>query len=96
MIEGLRIIDGEADTAAIAEYEAGRREALRLGMFAGGAVISATMVPALLGARNAFAQGEDTAESDGEILVGAIGLILAVPVTTAIGVAIVKASSQSS
>ena len=51
----LIIEDGDADTAAIAAYEATRRDAVRRGLAAGGAVIGAALVPALLSVRNAFA-----------------------------------------
>jgi len=66
----LLIDDGEADTQAVAELEASRREALRLGIAAGGAVLAATTVPALLCARNAFAAADD----DATILASAITL----------------------
>jgi hypothetical protein len=56
------IEDGDADTAAIAMYEASRRDAVRLGLAAGGAVVGAALVPALLSVRNAFgASGGDAA-----------------------------------
>ena len=66
----LRTADGEADTSAIAELEASRRDALRRGLAVGGRVLAASMVPALLGVRNAFAAAED----DGSILTRAIVL----------------------
>lgn len=49
-----------------------RREALRAGLLAGGA-LTAAAAPALIGARDAFAQAEDTSDTDSEILVGLIG-----------------------
>jgi rubrerythrin len=56
------IEDGDADTAAIAAYEATRRDAVRRGLAAGGAVVGAALVPALLSVRNAFgASGGDVA-----------------------------------
>ncbi len=68
---GLRILDGDVDTAVIAEYEVTRRDTLRRGLAAGGAaVLAATSIPLLLGVRNAFAQ----AEGDAEILTSAIGI----------------------
>jgi rubrerythrin len=66
----LRIDDGEADTSAIAELEASRRDAVRRGIAAGGAVLGAWMVPTLLSVRNAFA----AVESDAAILARAISL----------------------
>jgi hypothetical protein len=67
----LRILDGDVDTAVIAEYEVTRRDTLRRGLAAGGAaVLAATSIPLLLGVRNAFAQ----AEGDAEILKSAIGI----------------------
>jgi rubrerythrin len=66
----LLIDDGEADTSAIAELEASRRDAVRLGIAAGGAVLGAWTVPALLSARNAFAAADD----DATILSSAITL----------------------
>ena len=51
----LVIEDGEADTAALAAYEATRRDAVCRGLAAGGAVIGAALVPTLLSVRNAFA-----------------------------------------
>ncbi len=70
MSDRLIIRDGDADTAVIAEYEATRREAVRRGLTAGGAVLGAAMIPALLGARNAFAQ----AGGDAQIVSSAIQL----------------------
>ena len=65
------IIDGEVDTAVVAEYEATRRDMVRRGLAAGGAVVlAATSIPLLLGVRNAFAQ----AEGDAAILESAIGI----------------------
>jgi hypothetical protein len=54
--EKLIIRDGDADTGTIAEYEATRRDAVRRGLLAGGAVIAASSVPLLVRVRNAFAQ----------------------------------------
>ncbi len=51
----LLIEDGDADTAALAAYEATRRDAVRRGLAAGGAVVGAALVPALLSVRSAFA-----------------------------------------
>jgi rubrerythrin len=68
--ERLIIEDGEADTAALAAYEATRRDAVRRGLAAGGAVIGAALVPTLLSARNAFA----AASGDAAILASAIRL----------------------
>jgi rubrerythrin len=66
----LIVEDGEADTAAIAAYEATRRDAVRRGLVAGGAVIGAALVPALLSVREAFA----AARTDAAILASAIRL----------------------
>jgi Ferritin-like domain len=52
---GVEIVDGDADTAQIAEFERDRRELLRRGIAAGGAVVAASSVPLLLSVRNAFA-----------------------------------------
>ncbi|HEY3019603.1 MAG TPA: ferritin-like domain-containing protein [Solirubrobacteraceae bacterium] len=57
----LLIRDGEADTAVIAEYERSRRELVRRGMVAAGAVLAASTVPLLVRVRNAFAQADDDA-----------------------------------
>ena len=67
----LIIEDGDADTAAIAAYEATRRDAVRRGLAAAGAVLGAALVPALLSAREAFAAG---AQNDAGILASAIRL----------------------
>lgn len=73
--ERLIIRDGEADTAAIAAYEATRRDAVRRGLLAGGAVLSASMIPTLLKVRSAFAESDtSTATGDAGILEGAVGL----------------------
>lgn len=69
--ERLIIEDGEADTAAIAAYEATRRDAVRRGLAAGGAVIGAALVPALLSVRNAFAGAP---QGDAAIVASAIQL----------------------
>jgi rubrerythrin len=66
----LIIEDGDADTTAIAAYEATRRDAVRRGLVAGGAVIGAAFVPALLSVREAFA----AAQTDAAILASAIRL----------------------
>ena len=66
----LTIRDGEADTAAIAEYERSRRELVTRGLALGGAVVAAGAVPLLLAVRGAFAQ----AESDRDVLEAAIAL----------------------
>jgi rubrerythrin len=67
----LIIEDGDADTASIAAYEATRRDAVRRGLAAGGAVIGAALVPALLSVRDAFAAAP---QSDAGILASAIRL----------------------
>ncbi len=67
----LIIEDGDADTAAIAAYEATRRDAVRRGLAAGGAVLGAALVPALLSVREAFAAGP---RNDAGILASAIRL----------------------
>ena len=66
----LIVEDGAADTAAIAAYEATRRDAVRRGLITGGAVIGAALVPALLSVREAFA----AAQTDAAILASAIRL----------------------
>ncbi len=66
----LLIEDGEAETSAVVELESSRRDALRVGITAGGAVLGAWMVPSLLSVRNAFAAADD----DAAILSGAITL----------------------
>jgi len=67
----LIVEDGDADTAAIAAYEATRRDAVRRGLVAGGAVIGAALVPALLSVRDVFAA---TPQNDAGILSSAIRL----------------------
>ncbi len=67
----LIIEDGDADTAAIAAYEATRRDAVRRGLAAGGAVLGAALVPALLSVRQAFAAAP---QNDAGILASAIRL----------------------
>ncbi|MGH2839309.1 MAG: ferritin-like domain-containing protein [Solirubrobacteraceae bacterium] len=52
------IVDGEADTAQVADFERDRRALLRRGIAAGGAVVAASSVPLLLSVRNAFAKQE--------------------------------------
>ena len=64
------IADGDADTAAIAEFERDRRALLRRGLRLGGATIAASSIPLLLSVRNAFAQ----ARGDTAILGRAISL----------------------
>jgi rubrerythrin len=71
MHHDLVIRDGDVDIAVIAEYEATRRDAMRRGIAAGGALLAATSIPLLLGVRNAFAQEED---DDAAILEAAIRL----------------------
>jgi len=66
----IRIADGLADTAQIAEFERDRRDLLRRGLGLGGAVIAASSIPLLLSVRNAFAASSE----DGEILGSAIHL----------------------
>lgn len=68
--ERIAIVDGEADTAQIVEFERGRRELLRRGLGLGGAMVAASSIPLLLSVRNAFA----VTSSDGELLIGAIKL----------------------
>lgn len=68
--ERLIIRDGEADSAAIADYEATRRDAVRRGLILGGGVIAASSIPLLLRIRDAFAKSE----GDAGILEAAIGL----------------------
>jgi rubrerythrin len=48
--------DAEVPSAAIAEYEATRRDLVRGGLLSGLACVGASAVPLLLGVRNAFAQ----------------------------------------
>ena len=67
----LIIEDGDADTAAIAAYEATRRDAVRRGLAAGGAVLGAALVPALLSVRQVFAAAP---QNDAGILASAIRL----------------------
>lgn len=50
-----------------------RRDALGAGLFAGAAALAAAAAPALIGARGAFAQSEDTSGTDSELLIGLIG-----------------------
>lgn len=50
------IVDGDADTAQIAEFEHDRRELLRRGIAVGGAAVAASSIPLLLSVRNAFAK----------------------------------------
>ena len=64
------VIDGEAETAAVADYERTRRELVRRGIVTAGALVAAGSIPLLLGARDAFAQ----AEGDVGILEAAIDL----------------------
>jgi rubrerythrin len=67
----LIIEDGDADTSLIVAYEATRRDAVRRGLAAGGAVLGASLVPALLSVREAFAAGP---QNDAGILASAIRL----------------------
>jgi rubrerythrin len=64
------IVDGDADTAQVAEFERDRRELLRRGIALGGATVAASSIPLLLSVRNAFA----AREGDVEILDSAITL----------------------
>lgn len=64
------VADGRADTAQVAAFERDRRELIRRGLAAGGAVVAASAIPLLLAVRDAFA-ADDT---DGAILQGAIRL----------------------
>jgi len=66
----IRISDGEADSAQIAEFERDRRRLLRAGLAAGGTVVAASSIPLLASVRNAFAQQS----GDIEILESAIKL----------------------
>jgi rubrerythrin len=66
----LVITDGDADTEAIREYEATRRDLVRRGLLFGGLTVAAAGVPTLLSAGRAFAQ----ADGDTRILTGALGL----------------------
>lgn len=68
---GMRIVDGEADTAQVAEFERDRRELIRRGIGLGGAIVAASSIPLLLSVRNAFAAGPG---GDGDILAAAITL----------------------
>jgi hypothetical protein len=67
---GVRIHDGAADTAQIAEFERDRRALIRRGIGIGGAVIAASSIPLLLSVRTAFA----AAGADGDILTSAVTL----------------------
>lgn len=67
----LTVRDGEVDTAVVAEYESSRRDLVRRGMAAGGAVVAAASIPGLLRVRSAFAA---QAEGDAAILASAVGL----------------------
>ena len=68
--ERILIVDGDADTAQVAEFERSRRDLIRKGLGFGGAVVAASSIPLLLSVRNAFAAGN----GDGDILEQAIGL----------------------
>src|SRR3954469_1659453 len=59
MDDRLVIADGDVDTAVVADYERSRRELVRRGMLAARGVLTATSLPILLGARDAFAQADD-------------------------------------
>jgi len=63
--------DADVPTAVIASYERTRRDLVRRGLVTGGTVLAASSVPALLAARDAFA---DTPGDDAAILKAAIGL----------------------
>lgn len=67
----LVVLDGDVDTAVVAEYEASRRDALRKGIGVGGAVLAAATIPGLLRVRNAFAQ---TPSGDVAIITSAVHL----------------------
>lgn len=67
----MRIVDGDADTTLVAEFERDRRALLRRGLGFGGAVVAASSIPLLWSVRTAFAAG---AGDDGEILASAIRL----------------------
>ena len=62
--------DADVDTAVVTEYEQSRRDLMRRGAIAGGAVVAASAVPFFLRTMNAFAQ----AKGDAEILEGAVAL----------------------
>lgn len=64
------ILDGGVETGAGAAYEATRRDALRRGLAGGGALLGASLAPALLSVRDAFA----AADGDAAILTAAIRL----------------------
>ena len=67
----LVVVDGDVDTALVAEWENTRRETIPRGLVVGGvSVIAATSIPLLLRVSNAFAQ----AEGDAGIIEGAVGL----------------------
>jgi len=66
----LTVIDGEADTATVAEYETCRRELVRRGLLASATVLSASSIPLLLRVRNAFGQ----VSGDGPTIMAAVGL----------------------
>lgn len=66
----LIVTDGEADTAAVREYESTRRDLVRRGVLFGGLTVAAASVPTLLKVGRAFAQ----TDGDAQILAGAIGL----------------------
>jgi rubrerythrin len=63
--------DADVDTAAVAEYEASRRDLLRRGLIGGGAAVAASSIPLLLGVRKAVAASGD---GDAAVLTSAIGL----------------------
>lgn len=67
----VHVVDGDADTALVAEFERDRRDLIRRGIGLGGAVVAASSIPLLWSVRNAFAAGRG---SDGDILMAAIRL----------------------
>ncbi len=57
----IAIADGEASSAAVAEFERDRRELLRRGFGLGGAAIAAASIPLLWSVRSAFAEDDGDA-----------------------------------
>jgi Ferritin-like domain len=68
--ERVLVVDGDADTSQIAEFERDRRELIRTGLGLGGAMIAASSIPLLLSVRNAFA----ASSGDADIVAKAITL----------------------